>query len=66
MIAGVPIQANWEAFLGSTANKDELFCYLSECIQACEISTNDKTVGLMTSELALASVLTFDRLLSTT
>ena len=50
MIAGVPIPANWEAFLRSNANKDELFCYLSECILACEtgrkviISTKDETI----------------------
>ena len=50
VIAGVPIPANWEAFLRSNANKDELFCYLSECIQACEtgrkviISTKDETI----------------------
>ena len=47
VIAGVPIPANWEAFVRSNANKDEIFCYLSDCIQACEtgrkviISTND-------------------------
>ena len=34
----------------SNANKDELFCYLSECIQACEagrkviINTKDETI----------------------
>ena len=50
VIAGVPIPANWEAFLRSNANKDELFCYLSECIQACEtgrkviISTKDEKI----------------------
>ena len=50
MIAGVPISANLEAVLRSNANKDELFCYLSECIQACEtgrkaiISTKDETI----------------------
>ena len=50
VIAGVPIPANWEAFLRSSANKDELFCYLSECTQACEIgrkviiSTKDETI----------------------
>ena len=50
MIAGLPIPANWEAFLRSNANKDELLCYLSECIQACEtgrkviISTKDETI----------------------
>ena len=50
MIAGVPIPANWEALLRSNANKNELFCYLFECIQACEtgrkviISTKDETI----------------------
>ena len=45
-----PIPANWEALLRSTANKDELFRYLSDCIHACEtgrkvnISTNDETI----------------------
>ena len=47
---GAPIPANWEAFLRSNANKDELFRYLSDCIHACEtgrkviISTNDETI----------------------
>ena len=125
VIAGVPIQANWKAFLRSNASKDELFCYLSKCIHACEtgrkviIITKDETIVstyndmndveylqpcsheeadtriplrvahcarqglrkvvirtldtdvvsrrfcLINSGLALASVLTFDRLLST-
>ena len=94
MIAGVHIPANWEALPRNNANKDELLCYLSECIQACEtgrkviISTKDETIvstqndmndveylqpcpheevdtRLINSELTLASVLTFDRLLST-
>ena len=47
---GAPIPANWEAFLRSNANKDELFRYLSDCIHACEtdrnviISTKDETI----------------------
>ena len=47
---GAPIPANWEAFLRSNANKDELIRYLSDCIHACEIgrkviiSTNDETI----------------------
>ena len=50
VMAGVPIPAKKEGFLRSNSNKDELFCYLSECIQACEtgrnviISTNDETI----------------------
>ena len=50
MFEGAPIPANWEAFLRSNANKDELFRYLSDCIHACEtgrkviISTNDETI----------------------
>ena len=50
VIAGVPIPANWEAFVRSNANKDEIFCYLSGCIQACEtgrkviISTKDEMI----------------------
>ena len=50
MIAGAPIPANWDAFLGSNANKDELFRHLSDCIQACEtgrkviISTKDEAI----------------------
>ena len=50
MFEGAPIPANWEAFLRSNANKDELFRYLSDCIQACDtgikviISTNDETI----------------------
>ena len=50
VIGGIPIPANWEAFLRSNANKDELLCYLSECVQACEtdrkviISTKDETI----------------------
>ena len=50
MIAGVLIPANWEAFLRSNANIYERFCYLAECIQACEtgrkviISTKDETI----------------------
>ena len=45
MIAGAPNPANWEAF-----KKDELFHYLSDCIQACEtgrkviISTKDEAI----------------------
>ena len=128
MIAGAPIPANWDAFLRSNANKDELFRYLSDCIQSCEtgrkviISREDEAIvstqndtsdveyiqpcsheeadtrillhvahcarqglrkviirtrcvvlaigiswrfGLMNSGLALESVFTFDRLLST-
>ena len=51
VIAGVPIPANWEAFLRSNANKDELFRYLSNCIQACKtgrnviICTKEETIG---------------------
>ena len=47
VIAGAPIPVNWDAFLRSNANKDELFRYLSDCIHACEtgrkviISAND-------------------------
>ena len=47
---GVPIPANWEAFLRRNANKDELFRYLSDCIHACDtgrkviISTKDETI----------------------
>ena len=50
VIVGVPIPANWEAFLRSSANKDELFPYLSDCIQACRtgrkviISIKDETI----------------------
>ena len=50
MIAGAPIPANWDAFLRSNANKDELFRYLSDCIQSCEtgrkviISTEDEAI----------------------
>ena len=50
MFEGAPIPANWEAFLRSNANKDELFRYLSDCIHACEtgrkviISTKDETI----------------------
>ena len=50
MIAGAPIPANWDAFLRSNANKDELFRHLSDCIHAYEagrkvtISTNDETI----------------------
>ena len=50
MIAGAPIPANWDAFLRSKANKDELFRHLSDCIQACEtgrkviISTTDEAI----------------------
>ena len=50
VIAGAPIPANWDAFLRSNANKDELFRYLSDCIQACEtvrkviISTKDEAI----------------------
>ena len=50
MIAGAPIPANWDAFLRSNANKDELFRYLSDCIQSCEtgrkviISTEDEVI----------------------
>ena len=50
MIAGAPIPANWDAFLRSNANKDELFRYLSDCIHACEtgrkviISANDEAI----------------------
>ena len=50
MIAGAPIPANWDAFLRSNANKDELFRYLSNCIQSCEtgrkviISTEDEAI----------------------
>ena len=50
MIAGAPIPANWDAFLRSNANKDELFRHLSDCIQACEtarkviISTKDEAI----------------------
>ena len=50
MIEGAPIPLNWLAFLRSNANKDELFRYLSDCIQACEtgrkviISTNDEAI----------------------
>ena len=36
MFEGAPIPANWEAFLRSNANKDELHRYLSDCIHACE------------------------------
>ena len=50
VIAGVPISGNWDAILMSNANRDELFCYLFECIHACEtgrkviISTKDETI----------------------
>ena len=50
MIAGAPIPTNWDAFLRSNANKDELFRYLSDCIQSCEtgrkviISTEDEAI----------------------
>ncbi len=48
VIAGVPIPANWEAFLRSNANKNEPFCYLFECIQVCEtgrrVSTKVETI----------------------
>ena len=50
MFQGAPIPANWEAFLRSNANKDELFRYMSDCIHACETSrkviicTNDETI----------------------
>ena len=50
VLEGAPIPANWEAFLRSNANKDELFRYMSECIHACEtgrkviISTKDETI----------------------
>ena len=50
MFEGAPIPANWEAFLRSNANKDELIRYLSDCIHACGIgrkviiSTNDETI----------------------
>ncbi len=50
MIAGAPIPANWDTFLRSNANKDELFRHLSDCIQACEtgrkvtISTKDEAI----------------------
>ena len=50
MIAGAPIPANWGAFPRSNANKDELFRYLSDCIQSCEtgrkamISTEDEAI----------------------
>ena len=45
-----PIPENWEAFLRSNVNKDELFRYLSDCIHVCEtgrkvsISTKDETI----------------------
>ena len=50
VIAGALIPANWDAFLRSNANKDELFRYLSDCIQSCEtgrkviISTKDEAI----------------------
>ena len=50
MIAGAPIPVNWDAFLRSNANKDELFRYLSDCLQSCEtgrkviISTEDEAI----------------------
>ncbi len=50
MIAGAPIPVNWDAFMRSNANKDELFRYLSDCIQSCEkgrkviISTKDEAI----------------------
>ena len=50
VITGVPIPATCEAFMRSNANKGELFCYLSECIQPCEtgrkvvINTKDETI----------------------
>ena len=41
---------NWKAFLRSNTNTEELFHYLSECVQACEtgrkviISTKEETI----------------------
>ena len=52
MIAGTPIPAEWGAFLRSNANKDELFRYLSDCIQACETGRN---VIISTKEEAIVS-----------
>ena len=51
VFVGAPIPANWEAFLRSNDNKDELFHYLFDCIQACEtgrkviISTKDEAIS---------------------
>ena len=50
MFEGAPIPVNWEGFLRSNANKDELFRYLSDCMHACEtdrkvfIGTKDETI----------------------
>ena len=63
VIAGVPIPANREAFLRSNANRDELFCYLSKCIQACEtgrkviISTKDETIVSTQNDMNVSSFL---------
>ena len=49
MFEGAPIPANWEAFLRSNANKDELFRYV-RLLHACEngrkviIRTKDETI----------------------
>ena len=53
MIAGAPIPANWDAFLRSNANKDELFRYLSDCIQSCE--TGGRKVIISTEDEAIVS-----------
>ena len=58
MIAGAPIPANWDAFLRSHANKDELFRYMSDCIQACEtgrkviISTKDEAIASTQNDMS--------------
>ena len=52
MIAGAPIPANWDAFLRSNANKDELFRHLSDCILACE---TDRKVIISTKDEAIVS-----------
>ena len=52
MIAGAPIPANWDAFLRNNANKDELFRYMSDCIQSCE---SGKKVIIRTKDEAIVS-----------
>ena len=58
MFEGAPVPANWESFLRSNANKDELFRYLSDCIHACEtcrkviIRTKDETIVSIQNDMS--------------
>ena len=53
-----PIPENWEAFLRSNVNKDELFRYLCDCIHVCETgrmvitSTKDETIVSTPNEMS--------------